>query len=184
LTRSLIRSDRFRYPENPLARPGRCCLQDSITGPILSCCLQDRADAVFRRVSSALRDSGRLNRGSSSDSLSSTRMLNPPLTRTVRTDLPIFGISSKLLLVVLVASPLLTVQIAANYLQGLIPLILRCLEVLLTIAAAPFAHDRRCRTSTKLAALETDVEFLPRLRQWLQTLQLQSRGYHGHLNRR
>jgi hypothetical protein len=104
-------------------------------------------------------------------------MLSPPLMRTVPTDLPIFGISSELLLVVLAAPPLLAVRIAANYLQGLI---FRCLEVLLTIAAAPFAHDRRCRTSTKPAALETKCRVLTASPPMASNPQLQSRRNRGH----
>ena len=76
-----------------------------------------------------------------------------PLLRTVQAHLPIFGIGSDLLAVIIGAATALAVGIAADGLPGLI---LRRHEDPLAITALPFGHIRRCRI--RQPDLETDVE--------------------------
>src|SRR6266852_145863 len=70
-------------------------------------------------------------------------MASAPLAWAVAADLAILGIGGNLLSVILGATFSLTGRIAADHLAWLI---LRWLEKLLTVAATPFIHNRRCLT--------------------------------------
>src|SRR3954447_12103660 len=68
-------------------------------------------------------------------------MASPPLAWAVAADLAILGIGGDLLSMIVGAASSLTGRIAADHLARLI---LRRLEKLLTVAATPFIHKRRC----------------------------------------
>lgn len=95
-----------------------------------------------------------------------------PLLRTVQTDLAVFGIAGDLAAVIVNAPMALASRVAANQLPRLI---LRWLEVSLTVAASPFDHTGGYRTARlpelQDRDLETVVECVPHPRRWLVSFQ-------------
>src|SRR5688572_19967576 len=71
------------------------------------------------------------------------RVARPPLPEAIAADVAVFGIGCDLLPVIVGAALTLTDSFTANRLKGLK---LRRLKRLLTVAAAPFPHNSRCRT--------------------------------------
>jgi len=57
-----------------------------------------------------------------------------------------------------------------SHCKRLLRLVLRGLKSLLTIAATPFSHTDVIASGKKAKNLETDVEYLPRLRRWAGNL--------------
>jgi len=75
------------------------------------------------------------------------RMAGPPLLLAIAADVAVFGIAGDLLPVVVGAAPTLANGFTADRLKRLK---LGRLKRLLTVAAAPFPHNRRCRTVSRL----------------------------------
>ena len=75
------------------------------------------------------------------------RMARPPLLLAIAADVAAFGIGGDLLPVVVGAAPTLANRFTADRLKRLK---LGRSKRLLTIAAAPFPHNRRCRTVSRL----------------------------------
>jgi hypothetical protein len=74
-------------------------------------------------------------------------MARPPLPLAIAANVAVFGIGGDLLPVVVDAAPTLANGFTADRLQGLK---LGRSKKLLTVAAAPFPHNRRCRTAARL----------------------------------
>ena len=89
------------------------------------------------------------------------RIPGPPLAGTVLTDLPVFGIRSDLLAVIVCTPPLLAVRLAAD---GLSRLKLRRLEDPLTIATPPLDHTGVVALKGQAKNLEAVIECVPRPR--------------------
>jgi hypothetical protein len=75
------------------------------------------------------------------------RVTRPPLPATVAANIAVFGIGGDLLPVVVSAAPTLANGFTADRLQRLK---LGRLKGLLTVATAPFPHNRRCRIVPRL----------------------------------
>jgi hypothetical protein len=74
-------------------------------------------------------------------------MVRPPLPLAIAADVAVFGIGGDLLPMVVDAAPTLANGFTTDRLPGLK---LGRSKRLLTVAAAPFAHNRRCRTAPRL----------------------------------
>ena len=109
-------------------------------------------------------------------------MLRAPLLRTFLANLPIHRITGDLPPMVIVTALPLACRIAASSLSRLK---LGWLKRTLAIAAEPFSHEpvlacRGARLQSTLpdvqaSNLETDVEYVPRPRQWVCSFELQNR---------
>ncbi len=110
----------------------------------------------------------------------------PPFLQAIAAHLSVLGISSQSAPVIVTAPPPLASRLRADRLSGTV---LRGLECLLTIAAAPFFHASvvapiswSFRPDDPLARwkdLETDVESLPRPRRWVVGAAATGGGYSG-----